>query len=597
TKPRLRPQPGLLILRDEQRKRNCRAPAAMIMRLRRCYCGCAFSRGAWNTTAVNFSTLFNARLHLLESGKEKRALIAAIDGATYKPELSDEARGERLKVSEFLKAYLEERWRDPETRALNSSAAFRAAHQQLNATTSAAELNRFAEQFLRDNLARGEALRLHKADPVQHPQAERRPLNARERNLLFYGRAPEHHTPEMRELRYAWGLSREARATRARDLHEGRLQPSETLAKMRMELDTRQSLPALKHYQASLLNETMENPGKLELQPLYERLPPHERTYLLERIEAKKETFLRPETPPRETIKSTEKRAVTPLRLQGELPRESQAYREYMASMGAIEHRLLNEAVQQRQAATRGILVSKDEYQLSITEARSLLPAETKSKLRQQARQQAWEQLVTPEVFTAEPKAQQLSDTIAHLQENSQQRARLAHQVLEEFVQEKIGASANQEKISNAALTKQTPNDAQRWQALQDYAVRTREELYRGFESLDVIRREIEQTRTVKETLVEKREIELEPDRQQEFTAVVSAQTPATPLYNERALTPERNPTERPSLDTPERLDWIVASDQLWHFDRLPAPHELPQREANNTPAREDMDHEFSYER
>ncbi len=155
---------------------------------------------------------------LLESGKEKRLLIAAIEGATYKPELSEEERLERFKVSEFLRGYLEERMRDPETRVLNSFPAFRAAHQQLSATTSSEELNRFAEQFLRDNLARGEALRLHKTDPAQHSKPEVMPLNARERSLLFFGRAPEHHTPEMRELRYAWGLSREARATRVRDL-------------------------------------------------------------------------------------------------------------------------------------------------------------------------------------------------------------------------------------------------------------------------------------------------------------------------------------------------------------------------------------------
>ncbi len=529
---------------------------------------------------------------LLESGKEKRTLIAAIEGATYKPELTEEERAERFKISGFLKEYLNERWRDPATRALNSSAAFRTVHQQLNATTSASELNRFAEQFLRDNLARGEALRLHKTDSVHHPKPEVMPLNARERNLLFFGRAPEHHTPEMRELRYAWGLSREARNIRIRDLHEGRSQPSGTLEKMLTELETRQSLPALKHYQASLLNEKMDHPGKLDLQPLYERLPPHERTWLLERIDAKKQPYLRPEAPPRETKTAAERTTDTP-RSWGELPRESQAYREYMAGMGAIEHRLLNEAVQQRQAATRGILVSKAEYQLSITEARSLLPAETQSQLRQQARAQAWEQLVMPE----EPKAQALSDTIAHLQENSQQRARLAHQVLEEFVQEKISATARTEKINQVALTKLTPNDAQRWQALQDYAVRTREELYRGFESLDGIRHEIEQTRTVKETLVEKRELQLEPDRQAGFASVVSAQTPETPLSNERTLPSKRNATESPSPDTPERLDWIVESDQPWHFDRLPAPHELPQREANHAPAREEVDHEFSYER
>jgi hypothetical protein len=190
-----------------------------------------------------------------------------------------------------------------------------------------------------------------------------------------------------------------------------------------------------------------------------------------------------------------------------------------------------------------------------------------------------------------------LSDTIAHLQENSQQRARLAHQVLEEFVQEKIGASASKEKISQAALTKLTPNDAQRWQELQEYAIRTREELYHGFESLDAIRREIEQTRTVKETMKETRELQLEPDRQPENALVAPAKAPETPLLNERVVTPERNPTEALLPDNPDRLTWVVESDQPWHFDRLPAPQELPRREANNAPAREDLDHEFSYER
>ncbi|MFN7931033.1 MAG: hypothetical protein U0Y68_24520 [Blastocatellia bacterium] len=533
---------------------------------------------------------------LLESGKEKRALIAAIEGATYKPELPEEERAERFKVSELLKAYLDERLRDPETRALNSSVAFRSAHQQFTATTSSRELNRVAEQFLRDNLARGEAMRLHISDPAQHPQPDIMPLNAYERNLLFYGRAPEHHTPEMRELRYAWGLSREARASRVRELNEGRLQPSVTLGKMLTELETRQSLPALKHYQASLLNEKMDNPGKLELQPLYERLPPHERTFLLERIEEKKQSYLRPEALARETKDDAKQTAVAP-RSQGELPRESEAYREYMARMGAIEHRLLNDAVQQRQAATRGILVSKEEYQLSITEARLLLPAEEQARLRQQARNQAWEQLATPEVFTTQPKAQELSDTIAHLQENSQQRARLAHQVLEEFVQEKVGATANREKINQAALTKLTPNDAQRWQALQDYAIRTREELYRGFESLDVIRRDLEQTRTVKETLVDERENHLEVDRKPENAVTVPTKAPETSLRNDGVVLPERNSTARFALVETERFSWVVESDQSWHFDRLPAPQELPRRETNNTPAREDLEHEFSYER
>jgi hypothetical protein len=55
------------------------APAAMIMRLRRCDCGFAFLRGAWNTTPVNFSTLFNARLQDKEGKPENlRDLLAEV---------------------------------------------------------------------------------------------------------------------------------------------------------------------------------------------------------------------------------------------------------------------------------------------------------------------------------------------------------------------------------------------------------------------------------------------------------------------------------------------------------------------------------------
>lgn len=530
---------------------------------------------------------------LLESGKEKAALIAAIEGATYKPDLSDEERAERFKISGFLKAYLEERLRDPETRALNISAAFRSAHKQMIETTSSQELNRFAETFLRENLQRSEVLRLHKSEPAHHPKPDVLPLNARERNLLFFGRAPEHHTPEMRELRYTWGLSREERATRIRDLHEGRLQPSPTLERMINELDTRQTLPALKHYQANILNEQMTNPGKLDLHHLYERLAPHERTYLLERIAEKKEAFVRPQL-------ATHKSAIENRRSSGEIPRESHAYREYMASMGTIEHRLLNEAVQQRQAAARGIVISKEEYQLSITEARSLLPAEEQRKIRQQARIQAWEQMTQPEVYVTnpEPSARQLSDTIAHLQENTQQRARLAHQVLDEFVKDKIGATASKEQINKATLTKLAPDDIHRWQALQDYAARTREELYQGFESLDAIRREIEQTRTVKESIAEKQEKHFEPDRTQEIAPFLASKTQEMPLANEQLDIPERNSTEWLSQGEPDRTAWVVNSDQQWHFDRLPAPQELAvKRESSSAPERNEVEHEFSYER
>ena len=533
----------------------------------------------------------------LESGKEKRTLSAAIDRAIYQPELSEEEHEERFKISGFLKAYLQARMLDPETRALNSSAAFRAAHQQMTETTSSEELNHFAERFLRENLTRSEALRRHKDDPLNSPKPEIMPLNARERNLLFFGRAPEHHTAEMRELRYAWGESREQRTARVSDLRESRLQPTPNLAKMLTELDSRQSLSALKHYQASLLNDHMNNPGKLDLQPLYDRLPPHERTYLLEKIEAKKQVLVRPELSQRESHQTISERSETAPRSRGELPRESDAYREYMARMGAIEYRLLNEAVRQRQTAARGIVISKEEYQLSITEARSLLPAEDHREIRQQARNQAWEQLTAPEVSLADSSAYPLRETIAHLRENTQQRARLAHQALDEFVKDKVGATAHKDQINHAALTKLAPDDAHRWQALQEYATRTQEELYRGFESLDLIRRDIEQTRAVNATLTENREPSSEPDQRQK-TAMQFSEKTLLALINDPLDSTQRKVTEQRSSDEQTRAAWVIESDQPWHFDRLPTSQELPAKnESINTPERDDADHEFSYER
>jgi len=79
------------------------------------------------------------------------------------------------------------------------------------------------------------------------------PLNLWERNLLFNGRAPEHHTPEMRELRLNYGLSRRERTARITDLREGRIEPSEVLKTILRELETRKTARAIAHFQASII--------------------------------------------------------------------------------------------------------------------------------------------------------------------------------------------------------------------------------------------------------------------------------------------------------------------------------------------------------
>lgn len=536
---------------------------------------------------------------LIEGGAKRGVIIAGINEKVYDKELNDEEREERFKIGVFLKAYVDERLKDPETRALNKSASFRLAHANIINAHTPEELSRVAENFLRENHQRDAALHLHQADPEFHPKPETAPLSARERNLVFFGRAPEHHTAEMRELRHFWGLSRAERAKRVKALREGDLAPSPVLKEMVEELESRRTLPAIRHYQATVLNEEMRNPGRLELRSMFERLPPHERTFLVEQIEEKKQSITRSQTPMRDPA-SAPPHAIPPstARPFASIPRESDSYREYMASMGAIESRLLNEAIRQRQKDSGYIVITKEGNPLSITEARALLPQEEQVRIRERARNLAWEQLAPPEVFASqpEPAARRLSDTVAHLQEETQQRARLAHQALDEFVRKKIGFNSRNGMPSADVAPKLEPADAQRLKALKDYAARMREELYRGFESLDALRREIEKPRGHDE-IERNQHAELTPDREQVLSLNGHSAGKDLQSANGSNFEFERNSTEgRPSKNR-ERHSWLVDSNQKWHFDSVRDLAEPMPAQIVNDDLEHIHDHSFDHDR
>ena len=108
----------------------------------------------------------------------------------------------------------------------------------------------------------------------------------------------------------------------------------------------------------------------------------------------------------------------------------------------------------------------------------------------------AWERLASEEVFSSRPSelALRLSDAIAKLQEEAQPRARLAAQALDEFGKENIPSYANG-RVPKGALDKLDPSLRERYEQLKDYAGRSREDLYRGFEAIDGLRQEIEKSR------------------------------------------------------------------------------------------------------
>ncbi|MBO0720566.1 MAG: hypothetical protein J2P41_07080 [Blastocatellia bacterium] len=314
-------------------------------------------------------------------------------------------------------------------------------------------------------------------------------------------------------------MSRAERADRITALHEGRIEPSEALKIILQEMETRRTVKGVAHFQASLLREEVSKTGRVNLYQLHQRLAPHERTYLFELSEERKKSMERP--PQREeNFGSVEKVGdqVTG-RAFGAVPRESRSFREYMASMGRIERQLLNEAVRRQTENRDQASVDRDGSELTITEARNLLPEKVREEIRLKARNQAWQNLAPGEVFDKNPlpEALQISDTIAHIQENLQDRARIAQTARNDFIAEKVRIAEEQArtqkdgqkitfltaedrgKFVRSVLDSLPPDSARKLAALNRYADKEREDVYRGFELLDAQFRALEIAR-VKES-------------------------------------------------------------------------------------------------
>jgi len=362
----------------------------------------------------------------------------------------------RVKVAGFLKSYVHERLRDPETRLIHDNEIFRNAHKALNQARTPEELNRKAYDFMSRN--------------------ERRemPLGEQERWLLFNGRVPNHYTSEMAELRLTWGLPREGREQALRD---GRLPASPTFKAMLNELESRRNVESVRQYQKALMTppEEMRNPGRLPLYEMHKKLLGHERDYIYHLAEEMKKRLPSKERPDRTAAKGAEEAM---RRAFGEVPRESKSYKEYITALSEIKQRLLNEAVSRLNNGA-GVINSIEQI-----------------RIHNRACDLAWERLASEEVFSSRPSelALRRSDTIAKLQEEAQPRARIAAQALDDFGKENIHSYANG-RVPMDVLDRLDPPLRERYEQLKDYAGRSREELYLGFEAIDGLRQEIEKSR------------------------------------------------------------------------------------------------------
>lgn len=497
----------------------------------------------------------------LEDGMTRVMLHAAIDGGANRrlnedgQELTEDERSERFEIGVFLKRYIDERLRDPETRELNSSPEFRQARMDVFSAKTPEALSRISESFLRSNKQRSDAFRAHLADPIHYPIPAQAPLNAQQRNLLFYGRSPAHFSPEMRDLRIAYGLSRTERAEHAEKLRQGLLTPSPPLEKLLEEFESRQTVKAINHFQANLLTPQMRKAGNQNLNQYYERIPPHERKYLYELTENRKQALLTSgarDHPPKTTDRS-------PGRALGASPTENRTLREYLASMGEIERRLLNTEV----GRSGNAVINRDDPKgLTITEARSFLPESRGREIRTQARTLAWERIFPTEIIDRNPSPEILGiqESIDHVREYLQEKARIAQTARNEFLAEKSQFHNNRPNGSDARLTSSmidrlSPEDARQFEALDHYASQMRETVYREFEKIDLQRRDLEAARLQSE----------------------SRQTAGTEYHGAIELDPSSSPTEADRFLSPGKnlvvdrfsVQGFIDSEQEWHVDTL----------------------------
>ncbi|MEP7342250.1 MAG: hypothetical protein ABI977_31260, partial [Acidobacteriota bacterium] len=229
---------------------------------------------------------------------------------------------------------------------------------------------------------------------------------------------------------------------------------------------------------------------------------------------------------------------------------------------------------------------------LSITEAQSLLPEKMRDEIRLRARNQAWERLVPEEVFdrTPLPEAVRISEAISHLQEHLQDRASIARRVRNDFVEEKIHPSEKQLKDHPAALTttvedrKQfvqialdslSQTDTRRMLELDRYATQTREDVYRGFELLDELRRKLELKRAEQQSHPQEvalwRDIPIPASAELKAAGRLRIEAAVAPEFSKTTITDEQN--HRGEIHSSRALSSFqtqhVNSDHEWQYDSL----------------------------
>jgi hypothetical protein len=300
-----------------------------------------------------------------------------------------------------------------------------------------------------------------------------------------------------------------------------------------------------------------------------------------------------------------------------------------MASMGRIERQLLNEALIGRGLKFERPDSEQRESYLTITEARALLPESQQREIRLRARNLAWRSLVPEETFDRNPlpEAVRISDTIAHIQDHLQERARVAQTVRNDFVAGKIHSreielekpkidqvssqviKGRPEQFVQPVSDSLSPADVHKLAELDLYAAQTREDIYRAFELLDVQRRNFELARAHDQSLthgtnVRPRIVQAQAER---LATVGTERSQAMPLDKLIPVVAPEPQHVKAEIQSEKPLVIIsssrVQSDQEWHFDSLrevlgnPSGLSKSDTPSHNHLPYQQADHDFVQER
>lgn len=306
----------------------------------------------------------------------------------------------------FLTAYTAERMKDPTTRLLNSSPTFREAYNQLNGAKTPAELNEIASGIAKANQAAYNQTKAHLADPsIPKPQPA---LSYQERDLLFRGAMPDHYTPQMREVRIAWGALPKERAEMKAGLADGSMEKSKSLQLLETELSKRTSVKAVNHLWAAIKGG---NENAKQFQEAYSSLGPHERDYFYEAKQSRIAGFL---TPPEKSLPAPD-------------PTKSTSYREYVRAVAA-----------------------------EVGDVKGLPPAEAKA-VRENAQFKAWWDTLGEGVgernSAPSPAERKLADIITNAQERLQVEARAARDMKDGFINTKLAEYDGQMRLERNSQT------------------------------------------------------------------------------------------------------------------------------------------------